>query len=658
MKKRVILTVILVVVGLAAGLLWFLTRPLPLSMEQIVPAQALMYVRFSHVAGDMDRLLQSGFWKNISTIDYPKVLEHNDASPSDIKNLRGLQQEMEGVLKNPLTKRFFSEEIAMGFYQNSTGKEATRSYDILLATRLGVTFQMVELFASMARQWSDGITTSTETYRGFTITHVHFKKKQLEFQYIRIHDVLLACLVPSDLLHQGLDVYLKARPSLAADPDFAQAMLRAYPAGHGIFYANVRNFDELLSGHLPAGEKENFEQIYSAAGFKSYVISFLPGDIFKMKLMMRFDTSQVKSSWRSMFSCPDAANPSLKFVPHNVVIYQWGECYNFKDLWSQFKEGIQVADAQQWKHRLEKRFKFNFEDDVLPILGSQVGGYLNDVDTRGLFPYPRGVFFIKVENRQAAEDLMKKLTANPLSLVQEENYQQASIHYITLNWGANMDLAYTFLGDYLLLATSRQLLKTSIDAFNDPNQSLQSNDTLKQFNIHASTLTHGMAFIKMDDLVDRLKQLLAWYNKVASSQITMASAYQQEAIKNGKELKSAIVSRQEDLRLAQDKFKQLQLKVTDKNLSDQEQADETANLDRLEQENKLLEEDLASYQKQQQDLQQLLMNYQHQAESAKRWLFNSDEVVMPLLKSLEGVQALGMQLHLSDNTSEMEIFIQ
>ncbi len=658
MNKKIIPLSVSALLILAAGALFFASRPLPLSMEQIFPSGALVYTRLSHVSGDTDQLTRSVFWKNISSIDLPKILEHNHTPLKDVKQLRQMQQEMETFLKNPLTKKFLGKEVAVGFYPKIPfdTKEPLNSYSILGATRLGLMFQIGELVISIAHQWSDDFTTTTEDYHGLNIAHVHFKKRQLEVAYTRIHDVLLVSLEPSVLLHQALDAYQKTKPSLALDPNFSKATAYTYPKGHGIFYANVQGFYDLLKSRasLPS----------TAFGFKSYTISFLPGGISKMKLIMYFDAAQLNPSWRSMISsCTPSVNPSLNFVPHNVVAYQWGECYDFNDLWAQMKEKMRLSpktndSVRQWKHRLEKRFKLNFHDDVLPVLGSQVGGYLNDVDIQSPFPYPRGIFFIKINDRRAAERLMQKLTKNPLALIQEEDYQQTLIRYITLPLGANMDLSYAFLGDYLLLASSRQLLKTSIDALNNPNLSLRSDETLKQFHLNASDLSQGMAFIKIDDVAGRLQQLLDWYNKMVSSQIAMALAYQQEAVDRKKQLQESVVSKNEELRLAQNKLKESQPKAAAPDLSDEQKADWQANIDHLSQQVELLQEDVDSYRRQQQQLKQTLINYQNQSQSAKLWLFNSDEVLMPLLKSLGGLHALGMQWRLSGAISETEIFIK
>ena len=667
MKKKTLMISVLVLIGLVMGCVFFLTRPLSLSMEQIFPSGTLMYARLSHVAVDIDQFTQTVFWRNVSTIDLPKLLEQNNGSAKDVSQLRTMQKEMETFLKNPLTKKFLGKEVAVGFYKGSSidTKSTLKTYDVLLATRLGLSLQMAELFVSMAHQWGDDITTKVESYRGHSIVHVHFNKRKLDLEYLRIHEVLFASFSPSDLLHQVIDVYQRKRASLAGDPDFSKALSHAYQNGHGMFYVNIHGFYDFFKEHIPDSQKENLEQILGAtAGFNSYTVSFMPGDVSKLKLIMRFEPTQLNPYWHSLLSCPPSANESLKFVPHNITAYQWGQCYDFKDIWGQVKGEISPTGKanhgiMKWKQRIEKRFKLNIHNEVLPILGSQVGFYLNDIDTQGLFPYPRGVVFIKIINRTAAEGLMKRLTRKSISLLQQEDYQQVPIHYLVLPLGANMEPGYAFLGDYLLLGSSRELLKISVDAFNNSNQSVQSDEVLRKFNMNASDLSHGMAFIKTDDVAGRLEQLLDWYNnKVVSSQINSSLTYEQKADSYRKELEDAFVSKKQELKLARNKIKLLKLKDAQGEPSIFEEEDRKAEVDHLVAQVNLLREDLTSYEQQKKELEETLISYQQQAESAKAWLFNSDEVFMPFLKGLEGFQALGMQLHLGDQISEAEIFIK
>ncbi len=667
MNKKIIIFSFLGLTILVGGAVFLLTRPLGLSLEQIFPSRALMFSKVSHVATNLDNLTQNGFWKSVAGIDLPKVLEHNKVPEADVKQILKAQKEMDLFFRNPLTKKFLGKEIAIGVYprlDQAGVKDPFNSYDVLFATRLEASFQMTDFFVFMAKQFSEDVVATTENYGGVKITHVHFKQRKLDIEYFHIKDVLLVALSPSRNLHAVIDVYHKRRPSLAQDSDFSKAISKAYSQGHGFFYFNIEKFRNFLEDQLPGAKKEGLIQLSQAiAGFKSYIISFMPGEILRMKMIAYFTPEQLNSYWHSSLSCTALTNSSLKFVPHNVMAYQWGGCYDFKNILSQLEDSKQIPPKAEETIKavtkiIQKKFKIDFKEDFLGILDSQIGGYLNEIDTQGAFPFPRMVFFLKFKDQAAAQTLMNKLTGKSLLMFQQEDYLQTPIHYMTLPLGANMDLGYAFLDDFLLLGTSKQLLKTSIDAFHNPEQSFQSTEISKQFEIGSTHLNQGMAFVKTDEVAQRLQQLLDWYNKIVSSQITSALTFQQETQEQQRELKQDTVSKKEELVLAQKKLKELQSQSIDSEMTPEEQVNRTDNLEHLISDIKQLKDDLVSNQKQQTQMAQDLIKIQRQSEDSKLWLFNSDEVFVPVLRGLGALHAFGLQFRMNDQLSETEILIK
>ncbi len=662
-KKILIISVLVTLIAIAGGVL-FLSRPLSVSLEQVFPSNALGFVRLSHVASDLESFSQNDFWKSVSTIDLPKVLEHNKASARDIEQIKVMQNQLDLLLKNPLTKKFLGQEMAVGFYEkiSSEGKDNESYYDALFAIRLGFTFQIAEFFVSMAHQLSDDVTTTEEKYQDFKIIHVRFPKRHLEIQYIRIQNVLFASLAPSNILHQMLDVYHKKTSSLAEDSNFSKSNALTYASGHGIFYINFERFYGFIKNHAPKEQKEYLNEISKdISGFKSSTLSFLPGQISKLKFIMHYEPQELNAYWRAIFSCAPQGNLSLKFVPHNVMAYHWGNCYDFNNVLDQAKDASLSSKKEEYGNflnKIEKKLKLSIHDEVLAAFDSQMGWYLDDIDTQGAFPYPRMVLFFKLKDRSAIERVIEKFSRKAIVPFQHEEYSQTPIHYMSIPLGEDIDLGYTFLGDFLLLGSSKQLLKTSIDALNNQDQSIQSTDFFKQFNSDNSNLNQAVVLIKTDEVSKRLQQLLNWYNKVVSSQITAALTYQREAKQQQKELEEEAISKKEDLNLASKKLKELKQVILPVEASSEEIADQTSKIEHLNSDVQQLKEEILSNQKEQQKIKDSFVSYQSQSEGAKLWLFNSDEVFVPLLKGLEGIHAISMQIHMKDRITETEILVK
>ena len=327
----------------------------------------------------------------------------------------------------------------------------------------------------------------------------------------------------------------------------------------GLVFVNFNLFSDFWRGEM---DSRLTSLGYQTAAFPVYGLSYMPGVVSKYKMMVGLDEKYMPSGMRKVFACPALANDTLKLVPVNAIAYNWGGCYDFEQSWDAAKQRLEenpelAEEIIKFKHRLEKHFHINIRKDVLPVLGHEIGGYLTDVDMQGTYPFPRLLVFVKIQDRPAAERLLDKFTQNPVTMLQSEEYDHVDIHYISLSLGANMDPGYGFLGDYLLVATCRQLLKRSIDAYNDSLRSIVSDDAVEQFSLANGEKFHSVTLMKTAELSRRAQDFLGWIDKYLSGQVSMAAAYKQDGDNKKQELDEAIADKSAELVLAQKKLTQL-----------------------------------------------------------------------------------------------------
>jgi hypothetical protein len=401
---------------------------------------------------------------------------------------------------------------------------------------------------------------------------------------------------------------------------------------------------------------------YHQAAFAVYGLSYMPGQVSKYKMIAGLDDKAIPLQMQKHLACPDLSNDSLKLVPVNAIVYNWGGCYDFGEYWQSARQRLQ--ENPQWagpmrriKRGLERRLHVNIKRDVLPLLDHEIGGYLTDVDMQGKYPFPRLLIFVKVQDRTKAEHLLEQLTANAVTMLQSEDYNHVNIHYISLPLGANMDPGYGFVGNYLLVATSRQLLKVSIDAYNDSMPSIVSDDAVKSFSLDNGEKFHSVTLMKTAELSRRAQDFLGWINKYLSSQVSIAAAAKQDGANRAQELTQAIADKNEELILAEKKLSQLKRKpLTD--LSDEESVFITGAIANLNREEEAIRNDIVAYKAQKEDLYQLLANYAVGAQSDKLTMFNMDNVVSPLLKGLESIDAQAVTVRFGRKTLETEVLVK
>jgi hypothetical protein len=433
----------------------------------------------------------------------------------------------------------------------------------------------------------------------------------------------------------------------------------AYLSGDALVFVNMNNVSDIWRSTMDS-RLETYG--YYQAAFAVYGLSYMPGEVSRYKMIAGLDDKQIPPQMRKHMACPDLSNDSLKLVPVNAKLYNWGTCYDFGQYWQSARERLQ--ENPQWagpilkvKRGLERRFNINIKRDVLPVLGHEIGGYLTDLDMQGKYPFPRMLVFVKVQDRAKAERLLDKLTNSSIINLQSEEYDHVNIHYMSLPLRANMDLGYGFVGDYLLVATSRQLLKVSIDAYNDSMHSIVSDDVVKQFSLDNGEKFHSVTLMKTSELSLRVQDFLGWMDKFLSSRVSIAAAAKQDGANKAQELDQAIADKNEELILAERKLSQLKSKsLTD--LSDEESLFITGAIANLNREEETIRNDIITDKAQKEDLYQLLDSYATGAQVDKLTMFNMDNLVSPFLKGLESIDAQAITVRFSDKVLETEILVK
>jgi len=653
--KKIIFWIISVLLISVFGLLVWSQRP-GLPIEQVLPSHPLVFARLTHVQEHIDQLVHSDFGKSVAAIDISDVLNRNHFSTKDVRDFRLWQKDLIKSWNNPLIKDFLGKEAAVAVYRNE------HSYQIYVVLRLTLSTRIAEILGQLSHRWGVDVSVMQQQYHGRGINHISYKKQGLGLSYVRIRDLLI--IAPESVeflghLEEVVDTYQHKGDSLQEDPSYNFVRQNAYPSGDGLMFVNFNHFSDLWRDEM---DFRLTNLGYQTAAFPIYGLSYMPGIVSKYKMVIGLNEKRMPSGMRKVFNCPALSNDSLRFIPVDAIAYNWGACYDFEQSWDIAKQRLgenpEVAQGiEKFKNRLERHFQVNIKKDVLPVLGHEIGGYLTDVDMQGNYPFPRLLVFVKINDRAKAEILLNKLIEHPVTMVQSEEYEHVNIRFISLSLGANMDPGYCFLGDYLLIATSRQLLKRSIDAYNDSVRSIVSDDSVEQFSLANGDKFHSVTLMKTAELSRRAQDFLGWIDKYLSGQVSMAAAYKQDGNNKKQELDQAIADKSAELVLAQKKLVQLKKNsLSDVSIDDPEIANGA--IDNLNREEDSIRGDIANYVEQKADLSRLLDNYALGAQTAKLTMYNMDNVVSPVLKGLESIDAQAVTVRFGNKFLETELLVK
>jgi len=651
MKNKIFWIIAIPLIFLFGFWVWCQRPGLP--VDRVLPSHPLVFARLKDVEGHINQVIHSDFGKSIGSIDIPDVLSRNNFVSSDINDFKHWQIDLVKFWENPFIKKFLSKEASIAVYRKNN------SYQLYITLRLTLATRIAELLGQLFHQWGDDVTVTQQEYQGRVINHISFKKQGVGLAYVRIRDLIIVAPESLGHLEEVVDVYQHRHEGLDNDASYNFVRQNAYPGGDGLGFVNFNLFSDLWRGEM---DSRLTNLGYQTAAFPVYGLSYLPGEVSKYKIIIGLNEKFIPPSMLKTLACPAVVNDSLRLVPVNAIAYNWGGCYDFEQSWELVKEKVDknselVQSIQQFKHRLEHHFHINIRKDILPLLGHEIGGYLTDVDMQGNYPFPRILLFIKIQQRQKAEELLDLLIKNPGIALQNEVYNNVKIHYIPLQLGTNMDPGYGFLGDYLLIASSRQLLKRSIDAYNDSFRSIVSDDVIEKFSLGDGSKFHSVTLMKTAELSRRAQDFLGWIDKYLSGQVSMAAAYKQDGDNKKQELDDAIANRKADLILAQKKLSQLK-KSSLSSASDEDPQFIDGEIENLSREEENIRGDIANYIEQKEDLTRLLENYAIGAQTDKLTMYNMENVISPVLKGLESIDAQAVTVRFGNKILETEFLVK
>ncbi len=691
--KKVLLLVFIVITILAAGagVYFYQMSRVKLSIEEILPEGVLGYARFSDVEKRLSDFMTTKFWKNISTIDVPMLMEKSGSSREQIEQSGYVKlKRIFTILSEPnthtLLMNFLGQEVAIGFYpmegkldKHTSAQQLLSS--VVLVTRLKPGAQIIESLTSVSQQFAQDIQTTTQEYKRYKIILLEFSKEKIRVGYVRVKDLLIFGIGPQ-AARMTIDVISKEKPSLSDDKIFQSARAHFLAAPQTILYGNLefifsnvmKQLMTLAPSTGPDGKtedqakvkKEMDDALGKVAGFKALGYSFSPTPLETHKFDVLLDREKLDPSFKGMYSCPPQENKTISFIPTGAMVYQWSNCLDLKSQWNEFKKELKTAysdeskgvSAEQTIASVEKSLKLSIEKDILPAFGQEVGGYLGDINLEGPFPLPKLILFIQVADRTAAEKVIATLTANPQIVMQNEDYKNVQIKYAALTLGAQVQPSYCFLNGYLLLATNREVIKETINTLNGTSPALPVTEAFKNVNFGLTDKNNLVLFVKLDSLFRRLHTIAQW----GVTQVEMRSQRMQ-AFKEG--MKGRLEYTRKDLIKEETDLKTLNSDLNNtkaqlKNLQTQGQ-DVTEPLTKIDHLEKQIETKNDSIKRSQDNISQLeetMQSLEEDKTNPELTKLYVEKAIIPILDGLESYRALGSRAVFNEGVIESTLFLK
>ncbi len=700
MKKLFIGLAVLMLVG-AIGVWVISSRKGEVDLEDVLPQGAVFYVRFSDVEANIEKLTATQFWQNLRQVNYGLLWDKGQTQTQKAA-MRSVQQTISNPAAQAVFKRFFGKESALAVYPVSLDlasvSEATTetlvrlaeemSSSIFLATRIDSDIQLAESLAGFFNQYGLSPSMETVSYEDQTIHFVTLPGVNTKLGFVRIKDILVIGMGDKSV-RLSVDVYQGRQKALKADPHFQKAEEQVLESAGLFGYLDIGRFlaplKEQMSRFIDRLEQEiqkeggedtkgagaklvetqrQWEEVFSRmAGFELLAFSGRMDDIASFKFDLFLDKDSLDPQIAAHYTCPPSENKTLRFIPQDVLGYQWGNCFDFSYSWKQLQEEVAKIQAQPdmppgGLRDIGDVMGLSLEEEILPAFGDEVGGYLQGIQTGASFPMPHILFFVKIKDEEKARRLFAALDEQIPLILQEEEYKGIKIKYVVSPLGDEVQPGYCVLEDYGLIALQRQTLKASIDAYHDPSLSLAGAPAFQEVDFGLSGSNRAVLFARVGEIARQMEGVIEWGKTWAASQDTRRQAFQSGSERRLADVEKEITAKKEETAAAQNRIAALEEGIWDQQSRGMDVSASQKEMDQLRENIKTLEGEIVLADEQKKELEKIIQGYEERLSEKDNREAILQGTVHPLLQSLTFIKTVGARTTLQEGVVESVLFLK
>lgn len=700
--------VVILLSALLAIAAYVVLRPKTITVTAVVPSGAVVYARLDRMLDRLKSLRSSKFWAGISQMNVPDLLTNEGIGQDKVSLYIQWREKIHEIISSPVFKQLFGREVTAALYPPlegfSNGQWPVAFSGLLVVARPEAQTRVAEVLAGAWNRYNKEWDTAQTRYKNSTIMVVKFKGDHPTIYYARIHGLIFFS-VDERILRRVIDVFKSRTGAIAQEDAFQSAAGRFYPSSGGEFFLDVPRSREFLKRNISGliasetADEARYRQIQLEEWLAVYdgvhyaAASFLADRPLRAKWLLHFDPEQSAPELMRLNNCVHLENPLIGMVPKDIILYQWMGCLDLAAQYQKFK-ALREGSSEYRNAKedpladLEKVWGLTLEGDILPILGEQMGWFVQGVDTGGFFPFPKFVVFLKVKDPARAEEILKRIVTTPVTLLQNETYNTVKINFVTVPLIQTFRPSYAFIQDYLVLATSDKLIKQSLDIASDPSAGLMSGDVFKQRSGGLAATGQLISFMNMGEIARQCTTFLNWADQWFARKIAQAEAdaikveqrvralteniqdqkqdmivlgqrletLRQEKVSLEAQLKAAAVVMEAENTLSQEgplRETSVPEGVRPEKMLEIKNSQEAAVELEIERLRRDLEETVAS----QPELIDDLKDYEYQRSDAQKYRYYINQVVVPLVGGLGALSAQAVTTNVKNGVLESEMFL-
>jgi hypothetical protein len=532
MRRLIVLSIYIAAAVLIGYAAYFFLGGSKVNPEQVLPAGPLIYFNVKDLNEDLARFQETEFWQKLNKVD-PKVLLP--------KKLKGGTKETDIAENWEILNDFLGEEFSIALYSPEispeslvprSGDEMGRLTDavlnkVYLVSRVKPFQKIAENFSGFFARFGKDVTLTTDKYLSYSLRNVLIKDINLSFSFVKVGDLLVVG-ASNDELRKCIDIYEGESETdpLIDDPDFVDFVERVDTSESYGFINMGKMYDFVRL------EPNYIDKLKHWKGINIVGFSFDWDAYLRTGVSFFMEMAEVDADLRSFYNCPSGENNTLKMVPEDVMIYQWGNCFKADKIFSQIK----AASKGSFDYKLsdyKDRIGVDVERDIVSNIGDEIAWYIEDVNLQFMFPVPQALLMVDIKKNSTMPETLKKVLADMPFRIVESDYSGVNISSISSPVGDVFNPSYCFIGDFLLIATNQKSLEKAIDVSKNKSMGILKAANMADFNEVMTGPLRGLQIADFNKVGQKMTGVIKWANGFVSAR---EKSY--DAFVSGAEIKS------------------------------------------------------------------------------------------------------------------------
>ncbi len=479
----------------------------------LVPQNAVLFIEQKEMGSLIVNFQKSHLGKTLASIDFQRIGRDIGLPEEELATMQQTLNVIKDLGNSKLFREFCGEGLALALLpvdtSSTVGSAASpTSIQALLIVKPQHKAEIFELISSVY----SGDVQQTEIEHGTFI----LKRFQIEDTavFVAMVDGFFLLSMDEQTIHRALDVSRQADISLAQNEAY-QKLKNQYHTPEFFAFCSLeglrRQFAERVAQSPPGLQNELAGQLASTVG-----LQYSAYGIWRDKGLLRdlfitlVDQAKLHPIVGKMLSISPEHNDTLRLVPENILTYYWSNTFALSSMWKLYEEKnkADTTEIDTFKTAFKKTTGREMSE-VLALINGGVSLFLKKGDPKAFIPLPHLAVFIKLNNRKAGEDILRKLVAEYGIPLQSNTYKQVAYSSYGLTLQGGLQALYGFHENFLFLANSSEVMQDIIDTL-ETGKGLQTGETYTRMDINLEEGNNSVSFIQMADLVGGIKELLGW----------------------------------------------------------------------------------------------------------------------------------------------------